>query len=45
MGILEDFEKDKIWNRMLDYQILGMTRQDLDQDNGIAETLTKNNRL
>lgn len=45
MGILADFEKDKIWNRMLDYQILGMTRQDLDHDNGIAEELTKNNRL
>ncbi len=45
MGILEDFEKDKIWNRMLDYQILGMTRQDLDHDDGIAKTLTKNNML
>ncbi len=40
MGILEDFEKEKLWNRMLDYQILGMTRKDLDEDNGIVRELT-----
>ncbi len=45
MGTLAGMEKDKIWNRMLDYRILGMTRQDLDHDDGIAEQLAKASKL
>lgn len=41
MGILEEFEKDKVWNRMLDMQVLGMTREDLEEDDGIMEELMK----
>ena len=29
--------KDKLWDRMLDMQMLGMTRQDLNDDNHIVE--------
>lgn len=32
MGILEDFEKDKLWNRMDDMKALGMVREDLDHE-------------
>lgn len=39
MGILEDFEKDKVWNRMLDMEVLGMTREDLEDDDGIIDQL------
>lgn len=40
MGLLEDFEKDKVWDRMLDMQVLGMTRDDLEDDDGIMDELT-----
>lgn len=40
MGILEDMEKDKLWDRMQDMRILGMTREDLENDNGIVRQLT-----
>ncbi len=39
MGILEDMEKDKLWDRMQDMKILGMTREDLNDDNGIVRQL------
>ena len=39
MGILEDLEKDKVWDRMNDMVALGMTREDLDDDDGILEEL------
>ncbi len=42
MGVLEQFEKDKVWDRMLDMEVLGMTREDLDDDDGIIDELTKN---
>ena len=32
MGILDDFEKDKIWDHMDDMKVLGMTREDLDHN-------------
>ena len=41
MGILEEMEKDKLWNRMLDMQIVGMTREDLEIDNGIVSELAR----
>lgn len=40
MGLLEDFEKDKAWDRMLDMQVLGMTREDLEDDDSIIDELT-----
>lgn len=40
MGLLEDFEKDKVWDRMLDMQVLGMTREDLEDDDSIIDQLT-----
>ncbi|MCQ4635846.1 hypothetical protein NE619_03825 [Anaerovorax odorimutans] len=45
MGILDDMEKDKIWNRMDDMKILGMTREDLDDDDGIIEELRKKDEI
>ena len=39
MGILDDMEKDKVWNHMDDIKILGMTREDLDDDDNIIEEL------
>lgn len=41
MGILDDLEKDKIWDHMSDMEILGMTREDMDDDDGIIEELEK----
>ena len=41
MGILEEMEKDKLWNRMLDMQIVGITREDLENDNGIVSELAR----
>lgn len=40
MGLLKDFEKDKVWDRMLDMQVLGMTREDLEDDDSIIDELT-----
>lgn len=40
MSILEDLEKDKLWDRMQDMKIVGMTREDLNNDNGIVRQLT-----
>lgn len=40
MSILEDFEKDKLWNRMQDMKIVGMTRASLNHDDGIVRQLT-----
>lgn len=39
MSILEDLEKDKLWDRMQDMKIVGMTREDLNNDNGIVRQL------
>ena len=36
-----EMEKDKLWNRMLDMQIVGMTREDLENDNGIVSELAR----
>lgn len=41
MKSLNEAEKDRIWEKMQDYKILGMTRQDLDRDNGIISSLNK----
>jgi hypothetical protein len=32
MGILKDFEKDKLWDQMDDMKVLGMERDDLEMD-------------
>lgn len=45
MGILDDMEKDKVWNRMDDMKILGMTREDMDDDDGIIEELRKKDEI
>ena len=45
MGILDDMEKDKVWNHMDDMKILGMTREDLDDDDNIIEELREKERL
>lgn len=41
MKLSNELDKDKLWERMLDYEILGMTRKDLDHDDGILKQLKK----